>query len=102
MRSGVTFSQLLQKCEEGISKEGSRSFAHGCLSRIMRALEDENIARRPTREHPIADIQRVAKEVLVEDVGDELLAGRPFNRDLDIGSLIFDRVDLAEQCINFV
>ena len=63
----------------------------------MRALEDENIARRPTREYPIADIQRVAKEVLVDDVGDELPASRPFNRNLDIGPLILDRVDLAEQ-----
>jgi hypothetical protein len=65
----------------------------------MRALEDENIARRPTREYPIADIQRVAKEVLVDDVGDKLPASRPFNRNLDIGPLIFDHVDRAEHRI---
>src|SRR5580704_17831263 len=52
------------------------------------------------REHAVADIQRVAKEVAVDDVGNELFARWPFNRDLDVGSLIFDRVDLAEKRID--
>ena len=71
---------LLTSCSSGarerISTERSRSLAHGCLSRMWGALEDGSILRWPTRKHPIANIRRVAIEVLVEDVGDELLAGR--------------------------
>ena len=80
-----------------VSNKHSASFVHGCRSRIGRTLEDENIARRPTRKHGVADVQRVTKEVVVDDVGDELFARRPFNRDLYVGTLIFDRMDLADK-----
>jgi len=85
----------VRRRREGGSNEHSPSLVHRCFSCVGRALEDENIARRPAREHAIADIQRVAEEVLVDDVGDESFAGWPLNRELDVGSLIFNRVDFA-------
>src|SRR4051794_25365833 len=66
--------------------------------RVLTSGENAGAAGRPGGQQDVADIERIAEETALRNVGDEFLIGDGVEHHLDERSLVFDGEHPARQC----